>query len=612
MIAFNAIHAESPWDLSDDETFTISGTRDIFADIKKEVNRWYSSVKRVSNISTKAPKSIDFTKQNYSINGIIAKGFLCEGTIAEFYETASLVPNLILEGRVSYQTGRLTVEGIRYIKTSTGTNKIYGTFYVYNMDDFTMNYKHKKAGALRIKRSKVSYLEGFYLECPVIVRMNEKSSVYVDGKTGGRGYSFLSAVIPNITLNDDDSFDIYQILLQAKDDVTICWEYGTMFKGRVKPTPREDGAIIFYTLDGEKTGMTTGKKRISVSHMNGDIVYSQDYSEDNKLLSNESLLVRDNGTISEEDYWNCEKIYELCYLAKWTYRNGNYFEGTIKTVITPDKDTNTSTISSTATKGIFKYSNGDRFEGNVSSKSVGPFFVDGTTYFVDGSKAKGNWLEKFKLNNNQWEKVYKCLNPSDAKALAKKLMHSNYYPEYEYSERIEYFDPSAEKLGRTWWTSITYDKANKRYTCRYSDSKKTQLEFAVDNKGYRKWEIVYMNGRPTYINEYTWYSNGVVESINSYSYDTKKIYLSCNFFSDGKLRSAYQYGRGNTGENILRKSKESHPTFGGYTCKLYDLNGNYERSIDWGIGIGESLLGGRYVQKMAPAHLIFSELKPIE
>ena len=583
-----------------------------FADIKEEVHTWYSSVKLVSTISTKPPKSIDFTTHNYSIKGVIAKGLLCEGTIVQFYETVSHVPNLLLEGRVSYQTGRLVVKGIRYIKTLAGTNKIYGTFYVYNMDDLTMNYKPKKAGALRIKRSKVSYLEGFYLECPVIVRMNENSSVYVDGKTGGRGYSFLSAVIPSITLNDDDSFDIYQSLLQAKDDVTMCWENGIKFKGRVKPTPREDGAIVFYTLDGQKTGMTTGPLKITISHQNGYIICSLDYGYDNQLLLNESLLVRDNGTILEDDYWNLEKIYELCCRAKWTYKNGNYFEGIIKTVITPNKDTNTSTISKTATKGVFKYFNGDRFEGDVSSKSVGPFFVDGTTFFADGSKVKGNWLEKFELNNNQWEKVYKCQNPSDAKALAEKLMHSNYYPEYEYSERIEFFDPSAEKLERTWGRYVIYDKAMKHYTCIYRDSKKTQLEFAVDNKGCRKWEIVFKNGKPTYFNEFTWYSNGVVESIKSYSYNTKKIYLSCNFFSDGKLRSAYQYGRGNTGENILRKSKESHPIFGGYTCKLYDLNGNYERSIDWEIGIGESLFGGRYDQKMAPANLVFGELKPIE
>jgi hypothetical protein len=34
----------------------------------------------------------------------------------------------------------------------------------------------------------------------------------------------------------------------------------------------------------------------------------------------------------------------------------------------------------------------------------------------------------------------------------------------------------------------------------------------------------------------------------------------------------------------LRKTKEFNPTFGGYTSKLYDLNGNFEREIKWDIG----------------------------
>jgi len=185
---------------------------------------------------------------------------LCEGTIAKFYDTSSLIPNLLLEGRVSYQNNRLVIEGIKYDKIPTGTNKVYGSFYIYNMDDYSMNYKPKKAGSLRIKCSKASYLEGFYLKCPVIVRLQGKNTVFVDGKTGTRGYSFLSAVIPSFTLNDDDSFDIYQILLQAKNDVIMCWDDGAAFKGRVKPTIGEDSAILFQTLDGQITGRISGPK----------------------------------------------------------------------------------------------------------------------------------------------------------------------------------------------------------------------------------------------------------------------------------------------------------------------------------------------------------------
>lgn len=577
-----------------------------FAKIKKEVNTWYSPIKSASTVNTKAFKTIEFNAQHYSIVGTISKGILCEGTIAKFYETSSLSPSLLLEGRVEYQNNRLVVEGVKY--DSVNGNKIYGSFYVYNKDDYSMSYKAKKAGDLHIKCKKAYYLEGFYLQCPVIVSLvGGVPSVYVDGKTGGRGYAFLSALIPGIALNEDDSFDVYQILLQAKNDATMCWDNEVVFKGSVKPTIREDNAIVFLTLEGQQTGMTTGPKRISVSRENGNIVYSQDYNEDNKLLSNETLYVRDNGTLSEMDYWNTVKIYENCYLAKWTYRNGNYFEGSIKTVITPNENTNTSKFSSTATKGIFKYPNGDRFEGDLSTLVVGPFYIDGTTYFADGTVSKGNWLYEYKLTKEHWDKVYKCTNPTEARALAEKLTRSYYYQDYVYSKSLKYFDPTREDNSVLWFEQITYDKTNKHYFCKYGTIIK--FEFAVDNNGYRKWEIVYGdNNQPEYINEFKWYSNGEIESIKSYYYSTKLIYLSCNFFSDGKLRSAYQYGPSNSGKNILRKSKEAHPTMNYYTSKLYDLNGNYERSIEW--NIGEGWLSS--YKNVAPARLEFDKLIPVD
>lgn len=579
-----------------------------FADIKREVNTWLQSVMSVP-YNKKAPISIDFATQKYSIDGIMTKGRLCEGTIAKFYDTSSLIPNLLLEGKVTYQVGRLIVKGIRYVKTETAEYKSYGTFYVFNIDDFTMNYKPKKAGRLRIERGELTYLEGLYEERPVIIKMKGVNSVYVGPTPGGKGYSFLSAVVPDITLNEDSSFDIYQILLSIENDVIMRWENGIVFKGKVKPTSIGNGLLGFYRLDGQHTRMNNSKIT-TVSHENGNIIYTDYCGEDDQLISMESYLVKDDGNVSEADYWNLEKILEHCYLAKRTYRNGNSFEGVIKAVFSQNADSG-QIISTTATKGVFKYPNGDRFEGDVSSKSVGPFFIDGTTFFADGSKEKSNWFKNFKLANNQWEKVYECENPSSARTLAHKFMHSNNYPEYEYADMIQYFAPSYSKRERIWDCFIIYDKANKCYICKEKDNKETILVFAVDNRGYRRWERVYKDGLPTYINEYTWYSNGVVESIKSFSYDTKKIYLSCNFFSDGKLRSAYQFGIGNKGENILRKSKESHPKLGGYTCKLYDLNGNFERSIDWNIGFSDTLFG-KYVQEMAPSHFSFSELKPIE
>ena len=82
--------------------------------------------------STHKPISINYAKQNYSICGIVKKGILSDHTIVKFYDTSALAPELILEGMVEYNSGRLVVKGVKYIKSPTGTQKIYGTFYVYN------------------------------------------------------------------------------------------------------------------------------------------------------------------------------------------------------------------------------------------------------------------------------------------------------------------------------------------------------------------------------------------------------------------------------------------------------------------------------------------------
>lgn len=579
-----------------------------FAEIDTEIKDWYDNISNsVSIASPKSLKSIDFPAQHYSITGVISKGVLSEGTIARFYNTSSIVPELLLEGKVSYSEGRLIINGIKYNNTSTTSNKIYGAFYVYNMEDFSMNFKLKKNGALKIKCSNALYLDGTYLERRVIVKLFSirNASVFVD-KKNDESFTFMANVPKTkITLNDDDSFDLAQILLLAKDNVTMHMPDGSVFKGNVRPIMGEKDSISYTYLDGELTDMKSGPKKISVKHENGDVVYTWEDDIDNPLLSKEVLYVKDDGTFPEDSLWDMDKIKEHCYHAKWIFKNGNYFEGTIKSTIKDNGES--SVISSVPISGIFKYSNGDRFEGDLV-RSVGPFYVDGTTYFFDGSISKGNWMEKYRLTNKQWEKVNSCNNPSEARNLIEKLVYNQKYQDYDYPDDIIYFTP--ETYGykghfyfRTSSSKITYDKTNKYFTSG------TTLRFAVDDNGYRKWEIVYNNNIPQYLNEYTWYENGTIESIKSYHYDTKEIYIICHFFTDGKLRSAYQYGRGNKGKNVLRRSKESHPTLGLYSCKQYDLDGKYERSISWGIGEEPY---GLFVYRFSPNRLIFNKMTPVE
>ena len=71
------------------------------------------------------------------------------------------------------------------------------------------------------------------------------------------------------------------------------------------------------------------------------------------------------------------------------------------------------------------------------------------------------------------------------------------------------------------------------------------------------------------------------------------------------------YVRGNSNRIILRKSKESHPTLRGFTSKLYDLDGNYEKTIKWSIGEGHDLFETWYAN-LNPGVLDLSKFKQIE
>lgn len=136
-------------------------SQNYFADINNEVETWAHAINKPTIYEAAPPKSVEYTNNHYSITGHFAKGLLREGTIAKFFNTSSLIPSLLLEGKVSYQAGRLIIDGIRYCATSKGENTLYGKFYVYNTDDFMMNYKPKKAGALRVEKCRDFICERF-------------------------------------------------------------------------------------------------------------------------------------------------------------------------------------------------------------------------------------------------------------------------------------------------------------------------------------------------------------------------------------------------------------------------------------------------------------------
>ena len=107
-----------------------------FDAIEAEIRSWYSENQSTFALNSKTPRIKKFPMQHYSIEGVFSKGILCEGTIAKFYDISSLTPKLLLEGKVNYYATSLIIDGIKYYSTPAGTNKIFGSFYVYNQDDY--------------------------------------------------------------------------------------------------------------------------------------------------------------------------------------------------------------------------------------------------------------------------------------------------------------------------------------------------------------------------------------------------------------------------------------------------------------------------------------------
>ena len=253
-------------------------------------------------------------------------------------------------------------------------------------------------------------------------------------------------------------------------------------------------------------------------------------------------------------------------------------------------------------KGTYYYANGDRFVGNINS-NWGSLFFNGTTYCKNGKVLKGNWLKISSFTNDQRDQLKRCKSPSDAALKASFFTRINNYIVIDHLDSTcsfdsKFFDPDSGDSHLIYADYVVYNKNTRNYFFVHSDSRNNlSLAYAIniDGSGRHLHEVIYdKNGIPKVFTHFSYYSNHRVQTIDSKYFSGEKRVV-CNFFSDGEIRSAYEYGKGNRGKTVLRRSKEAHPSYGGYTSKLYDLDGNYERSINWGIG-GENWLGIPYIE----------------
>ena len=586
------------------------GQEDYFK-LRNEIYEWMSSTSKDQKISTdKYPKAIEYPEYGYSIVGYFKKGVLQDSTSVVICGSGK---SFKLSGVV---TGTTYVKGVKEEADGVCT---YGIFKVSNFQDGSVVSKVKKAGELRISEEDVQYYKGYYNDCPAILSVRQ-NCIAVDGKTGGRNFIGLHCPVKKSDITSIGYRNLKELLLTVSGGCRIEFDGGYKFSGKLQPILQENGYVAFRHLEGEKTNTPDDFAKVSVKRDGGFVSMFRLYKPGRNVLSEEIIVP--SSFISDENLWNTKMYYQIASEIRYKYTDNSSYKGKFDVKIVDSDDGNGFSSAVTITDGIYTYGNGDVFTGNISGRYYGGTPIDGVTKFVDGTYVRGNWLLKYDLTQSQLDSLKsRKYPPTEIRKQAEEYHYSNHYIEYE-AQWVSVFSPDKEECVEFYpdgyyggnYSYLLYDKKAKRFAgiYEYEGKEFVKFEFIVDDYGRHIEEIIYKGNKPTYINVLSWYSNGEIQSIRSYHYDTKLIYLSINFFSDGSFKNAYQYEKGNDGETILRKSKEAHPTYGGFITKQYDLDGNYEKAIKWNIGVYDDIIWGSTFVDLSPKVLDLSTIKRIK
>lgn len=434
-----------------------------FEQLKDQADKWLKMEIVADPIPKGAKtKTIDFSNNHYYISGFFSKGILTEGQIVDFYDTKA-TPKIILEGKVSYVGDRLLVKGIKYDYLEKGVCCTYGSFYVSNNSDSLFIYKPKKAQELKIVETIVYYYSGYYLECPTIVSLINPS-IAVDGKTGGLGYTEFSAPLESSIITSKGFENLQELLLSTNNNAIIEWDDGVVYNGDISPRIDKEGVIHFVLLAGEMSGFTTGHKSIKVYSLHEGHSLCMERIDDpyDTKLKNEAIVIYDKSIIDQDSYWNWHSYLDNVGEVHLEFRNGDSYIG--QALIDEDLSDEGELLSYsyTLTTGVYRYVNGDSFEGDLSKDPFYGIPVSGITRFKDGTTKTNNWIIDYQLSEAQYSKLSQLHFPTAIRAAADGYLYDSYYyaaiqaeNEGKYSVAKQYYSAARSiKPNKEKWEEI--------------------------------------------------------------------------------------------------------------------------------------------------------------
>jgi hypothetical protein len=561
--------------------------QEAYKNLENKIEKWMSDLESELIVpATKSLKSTDFHEYQYSIDGHFKKGMPQDGSriIIKDFRNA-----MILCGVASNYMGQTYVKGFMNVN---GKSTTYGTFCVSNTSLGFITNKAKIATELQIKDAEILFCKGSCFSCPAIVSV-DASCIALDATGASKDYAGLSCPVRQSDIHSLGDVNMNELLLAASENCSIEWKNSRTFNGTLKISLSEDGKVNIMTLEGDEDNIPFGDAvKVSVKRDGNFVKMKKVYRPEHKLVSEElcvpAALINDENIRNKRFYY--QNATDICI----ENRDGSKYQGKCKISVKDAKNEDGFTPIITMTMGTYTYSNGDMFAGDMSREKCGGIPVSGIMKFADGSYKFGNWISVHGLSKSQISKLESYENPSQVRKAAEIYEWANKYTVYKSDQLIEFFSPDDENISYINCDEVLYEKDTQWYICnrKHNGINKTVFEFKVDSYGRRVNEIVYdydnytQKYRPKYMNHFELYSNGEVKTIRTYHYDSEKIYLVINCYSDGTLKSAYRYCTGNRGKLILRLAKEFDygSIFEDFSTVQYDLNGNYEKKVNWRIG----------------------------
>lgn len=241
--------------------------------------------------------------------------------------------------------------------------------------------------------------------------------------------SRLEIIVPSDSISKYGFEAIAQYLYSTTKHVRRIYPSGKVFYGDVKYILDKKGKYAAFELEGEMSFSNDDISNVSIHRFDTTSYVCVVNYRNNKYKYTKEEFYIDNAEIDKYGFWNIGHYKPK--VRKCSFKNGDIVVGKIKYCI---NESTGEWIDYTITDGILYYYSGDMYTGSLDGNWCCGLPVEGTMTFADGMELKGNWLEKYRLSENEVAEITKIDSPSDKRDKAEQY----YYTVWDESTNINY------------------------------------------------------------------------------------------------------------------------------------------------------------------------------